>query len=313
MPQPVKDMEKRPATKTFKLSVIRHGETYGNKMKILQGQMDYRLSEVGVDQARQLSKRLDELSLNAVFASDLSRAYETAQIMLEAAKLDLAVQRDPLIRERCFGIYEGRPSSDIRSAAQRAGVDVVDFSPEGGETLKQCQHRANLFCDYLCQTIGSGKDLSSQSVEEPSAPHLPPISTPVTEPSPMPPQSPSVVHTYSNGLEDIPSPTCSVVPDGYSSVQVLEGEIPHVAVVTHGGFMRCLFRHFHDKHKCKNLPSKGFKTTPPNTSVNTFLITTIWCPDKLDPLAGNDGGRLNGEWKVVQMECTALHDVRHVS
>ena len=45
-------------------------------MKILQGQMDYRLSEVGVDQARQLSKRLDELSLNAVFASDLSRAYE---------------------------------------------------------------------------------------------------------------------------------------------------------------------------------------------------------------------------------------------
>src|SRR5437762_5332003 len=92
------------------LLLVRHGETDWNRDGRWQGGSDTSLNDVGREQARALADQLDG-DIAAVYSSDLARARETAEIV--AAKLDLAVQIDPRLRERGFGSWEGLTMTEI--------------------------------------------------------------------------------------------------------------------------------------------------------------------------------------------------------
>jgi probable phosphoglycerate mutase len=86
--------------------LARHGETEWNRIGRWQGKTDIPLSEVGRAQARTLAERLRNRGITEIFASDLSRARETAEIVAAA----LGVTRfniDPRLGERGFGCFEG--------------------------------------------------------------------------------------------------------------------------------------------------------------------------------------------------------------
>ena len=87
------------------LLLVRHGETDWNADGRLQGHTDRPLSEFGRRQARQLAEELADEELDAIYASDLSRARETAEIV--GARLGLAVDLDPDLREKDWGSWEG--------------------------------------------------------------------------------------------------------------------------------------------------------------------------------------------------------------
>ncbi len=88
------------------LYLARHGETEWNRIGRWQGATDIPLSEVGRAQARLLAERLRDRGINQVYASQLSRALETAQIV--AADLGApAPTADPRLRERGYGAFEG--------------------------------------------------------------------------------------------------------------------------------------------------------------------------------------------------------------
>ena len=91
----------------MKLLLIRHAESRGNAEGRLQGQSDWPLSDRGLDQARALARRLarEERATSAVYASDLSRALQTAEII--ATALGLAVTVDERLREYNFGVLDG--------------------------------------------------------------------------------------------------------------------------------------------------------------------------------------------------------------
>jgi broad specificity phosphatase PhoE len=91
----------------MKLLLIRHGQSIANTEGRVQGQMDSPLSEVGRDQARALTRRLlhEEWAISAIFASDLTRAAETAEIL--AAGLDVSVTLDARLREYDVGVLNG--------------------------------------------------------------------------------------------------------------------------------------------------------------------------------------------------------------
>lgn len=91
--------------------IVRHGETVGNVQKILQGQKDYPLTLQGIKQTRGLAKALKKIKFNAVFASDLIRAHKTAQIL--ALDKKIIVKTTKLLRERCFGKYQGHSYKKI--------------------------------------------------------------------------------------------------------------------------------------------------------------------------------------------------------
>ena len=97
--------------KNTTILLIRHGETAWNAMRRLQGHIDIPLNEEGLRQADALAQALANVPLTAVIASDLQRAMQTAQAV--AGRHALAVQTDELLRERCYGVFEGMLYSDI--------------------------------------------------------------------------------------------------------------------------------------------------------------------------------------------------------
>jgi broad specificity phosphatase PhoE len=104
------------------LLLVRHGETDWNAAGRLQGHTDRPLNEYGRRQARELAERLAGDGIKAVYASDLSRARETAEIL--GARLGLEVVIDADLREKNWGSWEGLTSDE------RAGVEFEGESTE---------------------------------------------------------------------------------------------------------------------------------------------------------------------------------------
>jgi 2,3-bisphosphoglycerate-dependent phosphoglycerate mutase len=104
------------------LLLVRHGETDWNAEGRLQGQTDRPLSEYGRRQARKLAEELAGDPLDAIYASDLARARETAEIVGE--RIGLPVVLDPELREKDWGSWEGL------TAVERDRVEFVGESTE---------------------------------------------------------------------------------------------------------------------------------------------------------------------------------------
>ena len=96
------------------LLIARHGETDWNREGRWQGWADPPLNETGRAQARRLADELRETSFDAVYASDLRRAFETAEIL--AAPHGVAVVADAGLREIDIGSWSGltRPEIEAR-------------------------------------------------------------------------------------------------------------------------------------------------------------------------------------------------------
>ena len=90
--------------------LIRHGETEWNKLGKFQGCTDIALAEEGIKQAELLKNRLKG-NFDYIYASPLSRAFETAKIL--ASSTDKEVIIAPEIREINFGEWEGLTINEI--------------------------------------------------------------------------------------------------------------------------------------------------------------------------------------------------------
>ena len=109
------------------LLLVRHGETDWNADGRLQGHTDRPLSDYGRKQARELGDQLKEEGLEgeeleAIYASDLARARETAEIV--GGRLGLSVVLDADLREKDWGTWEGL------TAVERDRVEFVGESAE---------------------------------------------------------------------------------------------------------------------------------------------------------------------------------------
>jgi len=118
------------------LLLIRHGETAWNAEHRIQGRLDVPLSTTGVWQAGRLADRLAGEPIDAVVSSDLARARMTAAPVAEAHGLRMVAE--PRLRERVFGIFEGKTLDEIAArhpeefAAWRARD--VEWRMPGGES-----------------------------------------------------------------------------------------------------------------------------------------------------------------------------------
>lgn len=90
----------------MKIWITRHGQTRLNKKKLMQGLTDEPLNETGKAQALEAGERIGDIKFDAVFASPLDRAIETASL-ISGVERD-KIQIDPRIIEVDFGKYEAR-------------------------------------------------------------------------------------------------------------------------------------------------------------------------------------------------------------
>jgi probable phosphoglycerate mutase len=98
-------------TTVANLLLIRHGETAWNAEHRIQGRLDVPLSTTGIWQSRQLAQRLADEQIDAVISSDLARAWMTAAPLAESRGLEMIAE--PRLRERVFGIFEGKTLDEI--------------------------------------------------------------------------------------------------------------------------------------------------------------------------------------------------------
>jgi broad specificity phosphatase PhoE len=89
----------------------RHGETDWNRDRRFQGHADPPLNTSGRRQAQELAGALADIGVGAVYASDLRRALETAQIVGD--RLELAVTTLPDLREVDVGEWEGLTLAEV--------------------------------------------------------------------------------------------------------------------------------------------------------------------------------------------------------
>lgn len=123
--------------------LVRHGQSEGNLAHAFLGHTDLPLTELGRGQAEVASRFLATLSPDAIYASDLLRAYGTA--VPTAEKLSLPTQKSKNLREIFAGEWEGLPfdTIDVEYAEDytvwRTNIGMA--RPTGGESVKELYFR----------------------------------------------------------------------------------------------------------------------------------------------------------------------------
>ncbi len=126
-----------------RIIAVRHGETAWNVDTRIQGHLDIPLNETGQWQAQQLAQALAGEPIDAIYASDLQRAYATAQAVADATGAPITPETG--LRERSFGHFQGRTFAEIEAEmpedARRWRKRDPEYVPEGGESLVMLRER----------------------------------------------------------------------------------------------------------------------------------------------------------------------------
>jgi 2,3-bisphosphoglycerate-dependent phosphoglycerate mutase len=126
-----------------RIIAIRHGETAWNVDTRIQGQLDIGLNERGFWQARRVAQALAGESIQAIYASDLSRAWDTASAIAQVSGHTPVAHQG--LRERGFGILQGQIRSDIDANwpedSRRWHQRDPHWAPQDGESLVTMRER----------------------------------------------------------------------------------------------------------------------------------------------------------------------------
>ncbi len=126
-----------------KLYLIRHGESEANRLRRFAGNYDVDLTELGYRQASRIPSAFDGVQIDAIFASDLKRAYNTAVPLAEARGIE--IKKNPDFREICAGAWEGALFDEIleKHASDYAvwKTDIANAVCTGGESVAHLAER----------------------------------------------------------------------------------------------------------------------------------------------------------------------------
>ncbi len=138
----------------MKLILIRHGETEWNKQRRIQGcRSDTRLSQKGLEQADRLAAALRKERIDAIYASSMKRASETAQIIAEACKLQVHLFNE--LREIDAGELDGLFERELTGLYETAWKEFRNGNAStplpGGESLQDVQKRTSWAIDRMLE------------------------------------------------------------------------------------------------------------------------------------------------------------------
>jgi len=132
----------------MKVYFIRHGESVANQNHVMAGQTDMKLTDNGRDQAKAVGAKLREIPFDAVYSSDLSRAWETCELALGK----VPYVKDARLREIDVGTLVGLTAEECTERYGQGHFDArekLDFSPYGGECREDLLRRIRSFLKEL--------------------------------------------------------------------------------------------------------------------------------------------------------------------
>ncbi|MFZ7133952.1 MAG: histidine phosphatase family protein [Eubacteriales bacterium] len=123
------------------LYLIRHGNTQWNTLNKIQGSQDIPLNQKGIDEAKGLKVKIENLPIEIVFSSPLQRAVQTGKI-INSARLPFYIVED--LKELDFGEWEGLSWQEVMNQYPlylNQHTIKGYANPPGGETYNQASVR----------------------------------------------------------------------------------------------------------------------------------------------------------------------------
>lgn len=140
-----------------KITYFVHGTTTDNEKDLATGWAPGELSELGIQQAKNLGKFIKDKKFDVVFCSDLKRAADSANLGFSQFK----IIPDKRLREADYGDLTEKPNTFKENMN-----DYVDNPFPNGESYKDVQKRVSDFCEYLKQNY-NGKHIAIIAHEAP--------------------------------------------------------------------------------------------------------------------------------------------------
>lgn len=156
-PLPKSDSKAQPIIYLF-----RHGETEDNRNRIFSGRRDSPLTTEGIEQAKLLACKLKNKDIDLGIYSNLSRARDTLE---EVLQFHGAARTEPsdLLLERDYGELTGTSKLELDARDPEFCLKVRrswDFPPPGGESLKMVwESRVKGFC------VNLGKRMRKEKID----------------------------------------------------------------------------------------------------------------------------------------------------
>jgi 2,3-bisphosphoglycerate-dependent phosphoglycerate mutase len=147
------------------LVIIRHGQSQWNLENRFTGWVDVELSEKGIEEAKNSGEMLKDYKFDAAFTSDLKRAQNTLQTILEiSGQTNIPVTKNKALNERMYGDLQGL---DKAETAEKYGADQVhiwrrsyDIPPPNGESLKDTVGRViPYYTEHIEPLLKQGKNI----------------------------------------------------------------------------------------------------------------------------------------------------------
>jgi len=138
--------------------VCRHGETENNKARRLSGWIDSPLTANGLEPTEKVIAKLRPIKIDAVYSSDMGRAFITAYVVVRGLGLDKEIIRLPALREVNYGDASNMPKPEAYE--KFPGIDSdTNYTPPNGESLAKMQTRVIAAVSQLNDELGDANVL----------------------------------------------------------------------------------------------------------------------------------------------------------
>lgn len=127
---------------TIKITYFVHGTSIDNQKKIASGWSDTELSDLGIQQSKDLTDKIKNKDFDVVFCSDLKRAVHTAEL---AFKGRVKIIQDERLRECDYGEYSSHPSKIVEPMQEK---NITKRFPKG-ESYEDVKKRMKEFLNFL--------------------------------------------------------------------------------------------------------------------------------------------------------------------
>lgn len=149
------------------LVLVRHGQSQWNLENKFTGWVDVPLTAQGENEAKNAGKKLKGLTFHKAYTSDLKRAQQTLQFILnEIGQTSIPIEKDKALNERHYGDLQGLDKAETAKKYGEKQVHIwrrsYDIAPpgKGGESLKDTAARTlPYFNDKIVADLKAGKNI----------------------------------------------------------------------------------------------------------------------------------------------------------
>ncbi|MCD4811091.1 histidine phosphatase family protein [bacterium] len=135
-----------------KITYFVHGTTTDNENEVSSGWYDVELSDLGIQQSKELKDLIKDKGIDIVFCSDLKRAVDSAELTFKG---DIEIIKDRRLRECNYGKYNAQPSKIVEPLQKQ---NITKKFPEG-ESYEDVKKRMNDFIEFLKENY-NGKHIA---------------------------------------------------------------------------------------------------------------------------------------------------------